>query len=118
MGRALSSVCEARDLVGSGRSAHTGGTGWHLPSQKELTQLYINGISRMGNSTQSAFGSTNALFWSSSLYSISAPYAWFVNLASGRASTNSRGTSALLCLRPGVALGLAARRRLSFAMAR
>lgn len=79
----------------------TGGSGWRLPTQKELQQLYINGLGRMGTSSQSAFGATTAFFWSSSLIAYDPTFAWDVYLAVGQAYPSNRATAmhSFFCVR-------------------
>lgn len=56
---------------------------WRLPTQKELGQLYIDGISRVD---ATKMGTLNQLFWSSTTDSDAVTQAWAVNLATGFAN--------------------------------
>ena len=89
----LSAMCTGLDSLNGGN----GGTGWRLPTQKELMMLYIMGISKVSF----AGGSTNASFWSSSGVSNLPSSAWMVSLSNGNTSTSTRNgtTNHVLCVR-------------------
>jgi hypothetical protein len=62
---------------------------WRMPTQKELMQLYVNGISRL----VVAGGTWGDWAWSSTTISNSTSQAWFMALAGGR--HNNYGKNAL-----------------------
>ena len=89
----LNAMCKGLDSLNSG----SGGTGWRLPTQKELMQLYIDGISKVSL----AGGSTGANFWPSSGVSNTNYGVWIVSLSDGVTGTNSRNVTpnSALCVR-------------------
>ena len=89
----LNAMCKSLDALNSG----SGGTGWRLPTQKELLQLYIDGISKVSL----AGGSTENHFWSSSGVSFNNSNARIISLSQASTSgydRNFTGNSAL-CVR-------------------
>lgn len=81
----------------SGLSGLKSGENWRLPTQKELLQLYIDGISQFRS-----FGVSYQSFWSSTSDSTNTDHAITVNLANGRGSTESKGNAlAVVCIRTG-----------------
>lgn len=89
----VSALCTGLDTLNSGN----GGTGWRLPTQKELLQLYIDGISKVSL----AGGSTNVFFWSSSGVSNTTHGAWNVSLSNGDTNSPNRSNApfSVLCVR-------------------
>ena len=82
-------LCTNLDALNGGN----GGSGWRLPTQKELMQLYINGVSKI------ALG-TSENFWTSTAPSFSSFNAYAVFLADGSVSYNSRSSSnSVICVR-------------------
>ena len=74
------------------------GSGWRLPVQKELMQLYIDGIAKLSLSG----GTLNASFWTSSAVSNMTAYAWASVPSLGYSgSFSNRGltTYSVLCVR-------------------
>jgi hypothetical protein len=74
----------------------TAGTGWRLPTQKELLQLHIDGIAKV-----SSLGNLTSYFWTISSASGGNATAWAIVPASGQqgnAWKNSTSNS-VLCLR-------------------
>jgi hypothetical protein len=72
---------------------------WHLPTQKELMQLYIDGIANLPVSG-GAFGNIN--LWSATLVSSDPSYVWRASLANGRVDSGGyrEGTNgAVICVR-------------------
>lgn len=71
----------------SGLDSGDGSGKWRLPTQKELMQLYVNGISKLG-----VAGSTwrKQNMWSSTSYSEKADKVWVGNLAQGVFHSESR----------------------------
>jgi hypothetical protein len=65
---------------------------WRLPTQKELMQLYIDGISRVDSAKM---GNLNQYFWTSSTSSELTLNGWAVNPATGVATTSTKLISAL-----------------------
>lgn len=65
-------LCE--DINGS-----SAGTGWRLPTQKELMQLYIDGVAKLSI----AGGTTSNFFWTSSADSNATNNSWILYLSYG-----------------------------------
>ena len=86
----LNAMCKSLDALNSG----SGGTGWRLPTQKELLQLYIDGISKVSL----AGGSTSAAFWSSSGMSNAPQGVRNVNLSNGFTVNHGRTIMVALAL--------------------
>ena len=89
----LSAMCSGLDSLNGG----SGGTGWRLPTQKELLQLYIDGISKV----VLAGGGTNQYFWSSSGASNLPTQVWLVYLSHGTTTNTLRTitSNSALCVR-------------------
>ena len=90
----LSAMCTGLDSLNSG----SGGTGWRLPTQKELMQIYINGISKVSL----AGGTTQAPgFWSASGMSNNTRLASVVSLSNGYVNQDARNTTSnsAICVR-------------------
>ena len=89
----LNAMCKGLDSLNGG----SGGTGWRLPTQKELWQILMDGISKVLLSG----GSLNSHFWSSTGVSEYTSSAWIVNLAYGTTFGNTRSitTNSALCVR-------------------
>lgn len=88
-----SQMCGDLDNLNGG----AGGKGWRLPTQKELMQLFINGLSKVAI----AGGGTDVYFWSSTAASYTVHTAWTVSLNYGYTSDTSRmdASKASLCVR-------------------
>ncbi len=73
------------------------GNHWRLPTQKELLQLYVNGISRL----TLAGGDLNKNFWSSTASSAELQRVWYVNLATGSSGSFTRDSAsqAVICVK-------------------
>lgn len=81
----------------AGLNGGTAGNGWRVPTQKELMQLYINGVSKLAD-----LGNVTQYFWSSSTLSSTTTNAWRVALGAGQtlaASAAKTVTLAFVCVR-------------------
>ena len=91
----LNAMCKGLDALNGG----AGGTGWRLPTQKELWQLLIDGISKVSL----AGGSTHKEFWSSSGVSSNTVSVWAVYLSQGYTTNYARNSTSTnfsaLCVR-------------------
>jgi hypothetical protein len=70
---------------------------WRLPTQKELMQLYIDGISRL----TVAGGTWSQFMWSSSAVSYWTDFAWVTLLGNSDQGTEGRGETGngVVCVR-------------------
>ena len=75
------------------------GTGWRLPTQKELQQGYVNGVWSQKHVTK--LNLTTSYYWSSSTRSNSTSFGWRVGLSQGYtfANTTKTGSNYVVCVR-------------------
>lgn len=82
-----------------GLDGGTGGSGWRLPSQKELAQLYIDGVARTGFTPT---GNITTPVWSSTTISLSTSQPYRVTLSDGNIAPGGAGkvaSSQFICVR-------------------
>lgn len=72
-----------------GLNGGTAGSGWRLPTQKELMQMYIDGIAKIDTS----FGDITAYYWTSTTASNTADTAWRLRLQYGSTVSTNKGSS-------------------------
>ena len=79
----------------------TAGT-WRLPTQKELMQLYNDGLVSLASSNYMTLATMTYFFWTSTTESIATTNAWIVDLANGYSlNTNTKtNTNYVLCVSP------------------
>lgn len=74
------------------------GTGWYLPTQKEMTQLYINGVDQL----VVAGGTFGITFWTSTTRSIWQGTAWNIVMGTGFSSYwtgRPSGSTGVICVK-------------------
>jgi hypothetical protein len=73
-------------------------TGWHLPTQKEIQQSYVNGIWSQKDAAK--LNLQTSYYWSSSTVSTVTSAAWIMYLYNGFVTnTTKTGTYSVLCVR-------------------
>jgi len=86
-------ACQCVKLTSSKTGCEALGSGWRLPHQKELMQVYIDGS--WGN-----LSSPGYFYWSATTLSNYTQYAWYMGLDFGYTDFNSKtGTLQVRCVR-------------------
>lgn len=81
----------------NGLSGGTGGSGWRLPTHKEILQLAIDGVSQVS----AGFSSFNNYFWASTAQTTASTNAWTVETSNIRSRTWAPDTAnSVYCVRP------------------